>query len=86
MEATASRLEATYPVHFKVDEFLSLAVKRGARLQRERADLLGVHRSTLHHWVNGDVIPELAVALKVAKTLGVKVEDIWQLGDKAAES
>lgn len=81
MDATASRLEATYPVRFKTDDFIALAAKRGIRLHQDRADLLGVNRSTLDRWQTGDAIPRLDTALMAARTLGVSVEDLWEVAE-----
>jgi len=79
MDATVSRSEATTPVKFKVDEFRELAKERGAEKHGDRAELLGIDRSTLDRWNNGSQLPRLEIALTVAKKLGVPVEDLWEL-------
>ena len=81
MDATESRPEATYPVRFNVEEFLSQAGKRGARLHQDCAELVGVNRSTLDRSQTGQAIPRLDTALYVARQLGVPVEALWQLDE-----
>ncbi|SFC51856.1 helix-turn-helix domain-containing protein [Bacillus sp. UNCCL81] len=43
------------------------------------ADQVGINRNTLSFIVNEKSVPTLEVALKIAKALDMKVEDIWSL-------
>jgi DNA-binding XRE family transcriptional regulator len=79
MDATESRPEATYPVRFDVEEFISRAAKRGARLHQDRAELIGVNRSTLDRWQTGQAVPRLDTALYVAKQLDTTVDKLWRI-------
>ena len=47
--------------------------------QNEIARQINVKASTMHHYVKGLRMPSVEMALKIAKALGVKVEDIWEV-------
>jgi putative transcriptional regulator len=47
--------------------------------QAELADRVGVSRKTINTVENGVFIPSTLLALKLAQTLGVKVEDLFYL-------
>ena len=47
--------------------------------QNELARKINVKYTTISMYVNGKRTPNLEMALRISKALGVKVEDIWQL-------
>lgn len=47
--------------------------------QNELARKVYVKPSTIYHYVHGQRMPSVEMALQISKALGVKVEDIWQL-------
>ena len=47
--------------------------------QNELARKLYVKPQTISHYVRGHRMPTIEMALKIAKALGVKVEDIWEV-------
>lgn len=47
-------------------------IKKGAF-----ADKVGINRNTLSFIINEKSVPTLEVAMKIAKELELKVEDIW---------
>ncbi|RLI78368.1 transcriptional regulator [Archaeoglobales archaeon] len=49
--------------------------------QQQLADLVGVSRESIAAYENGRVRPSLPVLLKLAKVLGVKPEDLFDLED-----
>ena len=50
--------------------------------QAELAAAIGVSRKTINTVENGVFIPSTLVALKLAEALGVRVEDLFFLGNK----
>ncbi|HEX6915954.1 MAG TPA: helix-turn-helix transcriptional regulator [Chitinophagaceae bacterium] len=49
--------------------------------QVQLAELVGVTRQTIFSIEVGKYIPSVVLSLKIAKVLGKKVENIFQLGD-----
>lgn len=47
--------------------------------QNELSRKLYVKPQTVNHYVHGERMPTVEMALKIAKVLGVKVEDIWEV-------
>lgn len=47
--------------------------------QNELARKINVKYTTISMYVNGKRTPNLEMALRIAKALGVKVEDIWEV-------
>ena len=47
--------------------------------QNELARRINVKYTTISMYVNGKRMPSVEMALKIAKALGVKVEDIWEV-------
>lgn len=47
--------------------------------QNELARKVNVEPTTIHHYVHGKREPNIEMALRIAKALGVKVEDIWEV-------
>lgn len=64
---------------------LKNSVRRLRRLadltQQELADQVGVTRQTILSIEKGNYTPSVALALKLADALGVRVEDLFQLGE-----
>ncbi|HEV8013189.1 MAG TPA: helix-turn-helix transcriptional regulator [Pontimonas sp.] len=48
----------------------------------ELADLVGVHYQTMGYLERGEYNPSLELALKIARALGVSVEEIFWLDDE----
>jgi putative molybdopterin biosynthesis protein len=55
-------------------------VQRGLT-QQELARLVGLSRQSLNHIENGSTVPSAVVALQLARSLGCRVEDLFELGD-----
>ena len=56
--------------------------ERGELSQQELADRVGVSRQTIVSIERGDYHPSVKLALLLAATLGVRVEDLFVLEDK----
>ena len=55
--------------------------------QNELANRIYASPQTVNYYVNGHRMPSVETALRIAKALGVKVEDIWLLcGDEWKDS
>ena len=61
--------------------FSRLEEQRAARnlTRQELADLVGVHYQTVGYLERGEYSPSLALALKIASVLGLRVEDLFSL-------
>ena len=59
-----------------------LRVKAGISRQ-ELADAVGVHYQTVGYIERGEYLPSLVLALRIAKTLGTKVEKIFAIEEEA---
>jgi putative transcriptional regulator len=67
------------------DELRNTIRVQRARLdwtQEELARRVGVTRKTVNTVENGVYVPSTVLALKMARALGVAVEDLFQLPDK----
>ncbi|GLY21655.1 hypothetical protein Misp04_13870 [Micromonospora sp. NBRC 101691] len=53
-----------------------LLADKGVSGTTASADFLGVHRSVFDRWMGQKILPSLPVALRIARRLGVKVEDL----------
>ena len=42
-------------------------------------DMLNYSKMGIHHYCVGDRIPKVDTAIQIARILGVKVEDIWEV-------
>lgn len=60
---------------------LSYILLEQGRTQKWLADQVGVSMSTISQIKKGKQLPTLPVALRIAKVLGKKVEDIWMEGE-----
>lgn len=54
-------------------------VTYGDLTQQELAERVGCSRQTVHSIEKGKFVPSVELSLKIAKTLGVKVEDIFEI-------
>lgn len=54
--------------------------------QAELADRVGVTRQTIHSIEKGKYKPTIELALRLARELGVAVEELFQLDDQRASS
>ena len=61
-----------------VNQLEALRAKAGINRQ-DLADAVGVHYQTIGYIERGEYSPSLLLALKMAKVLGVKVEDLFQI-------
>lgn len=52
----------------------------------ELADLVGVHYQTMGYLERGEYNPSLELALKIARALGVPLEEIFWLDDEVKSS
>lgn len=50
--------------------------------QEELADRVGVTRKTINTIENGIFMPSVYLAIKIAQTFGVRVEDVFQLNEQ----
>jgi putative transcriptional regulator len=56
-----------------------LRFENGQMTQQDLADKVGVTRQTIIAIEQGRYSPSLPLAMKIAKTFGVKIEDVFQL-------
>lgn len=54
--------------------------------QAELADLVGVTRQTIHSIESGKYNPSIELALRLARELGLAVEDLFELDDREKAS
>ena len=40
------------------------------------ADVLGINKSTIYRWINGEREPKIDNIMKLCKALGISIEDI----------
>ncbi len=75
LRAMGRRPKGEDPVFSRLEE------QRVARdLSRQQlADLVGVHYQTVGYLERGEYSPSLALALKIAAVLGLRVEDLFSL-------
>jgi putative transcriptional regulator len=61
-----------------------LKVERAKRnlTQEQLAELLGVTRKTINTIETGRFVPSTALALRLARVFGVRVEDLFELSDE----
>lgn len=68
---------ALKPIRLRVDVFDTAAAIKGAENNTTRARLIGTTRENFLRIRNGQT-PSLELALHMAETLGVKVEDLFE--------
>ena len=80
MGATLSRTEAPEDsrVRLRTDVFDALTADRGAKTNEARAELFGVNRSTIVRLRHGHFEASLALAMRIARKLGVNVEVLFK--------
>lgn len=54
--------------------------------QKDLADKAGVSRQTINYLEQGKYLPSLPLAFKLAKLLGVSVENLFELDDETVEN
>ena len=54
--------------------------------QQELADRVGVTRQTIVAWEGGAYTPSLVQAMRLARTFGRQIEDIFQLDEKPRQA
>lgn len=79
MYATQRREDAiiTDKARLRREIYNALTHARGARSIDARAELFGLHRSTVVRIEQGQIEPSLGVAMGMAHALGVGVETLW---------
>jgi hypothetical protein len=83
---TRSR-RATYgEVPINRDAFLSACAALGANTTKERADLLGTTPKMAYLYEYGHSTPSVFTAWRIADTLGVKPEDLWEKPKPGSQS
>lgn len=60
---------------------MTIARKKAKLLQKDVADELGVHRSSVAKWETGVAIPRVGTLMKLARLYGCTIEDL--IGDAA---
>lgn len=50
--------------------------------QQQLAEAVGVSRQTINAIESGKFVPSTVLAMKIARTFGCKVEDVFQLDDE----
>lgn len=56
-----------------------MRVTHGDLTQQNLADMVSCSRQTIHSIENDKFVPSVELALKIAKALGVKLEDLFSL-------
>jgi putative transcriptional regulator len=75
LHAVGRRPKGDEPVFNRLEE-----VRRAAGLSRnELADAIGVHYQTVGYLERGEYTPSLSLALRIAATLNLEVENIFSL-------
>ena len=60
-----------------------LRVTNGDLTQQQLADLIGCSRQTIHSIESGKFVPSVELALKIARALNSKVEDLFQIKEES---
>ncbi|WDZ87227.1 helix-turn-helix transcriptional regulator [Micromonospora cathayae] len=75
MDANSGRSDAT-DVKLNRTRITQLLADKGVTGKTAAADFLGVHRSVFDRWMAQKILPSLPVAVRIARRLGVTVEDL----------
>lgn len=67
------------PEHPELDNTLKALRSAAGMTQAELAEAIGVSRKTINTVENGVFVPSTILALKLARALGTRVEDIFCL-------
>jgi putative transcriptional regulator len=62
---------------FRLQSRLRDILKEQGRSQKWLVEKTGANKSTISAAVKGENYPSLPLAIKIAKTLGIPVEEIW---------
>ena len=65
--------------HEKLLNNLEAARKTAGLTQQQLSELAGVSRKSINAIENGVYVPSTVLALKIAETLGCRVEDLFRL-------
>lgn len=65
---------------------MKLQRARGDLTQAQLADLSGITRKSINAIETGRMVPSIILALKLARTLGVTVEDLFSIEPAGASS
>ena len=65
--------------HEKLLNNLEAARKSAGLTQQQLSELAGVSRKSINAIENGVYVPSTVLALKIAETLGCRVEDLFRL-------
>lgn len=76
---TNTRMKKPAPAHIKIYNHLGELRKKLDFPPTTLAERAGINRSTLFRIEQGEVIPSVLVALRLAKTLGTQVDEIFTL-------
>jgi DNA-binding XRE family transcriptional regulator len=69
---------ADMPVRLRVGVYDRLAASKGYVTVTAQAELHKLNRATMHALRNGENVPRLDTAMRMAADLGVAVEVIWE--------
>ena len=67
--------------HQKLNNSLEELRKKAGLTQQERSEKAEVSRKSINAIENGIYVPSTVLALKIAKTLKCKIEDLFELPD-----
>ena len=62
--------------HSGAENSMALARKKAKLLQKDVADMLGVHRSSIAKWETGVAMPRAGTLVKLAKLYGCTIDDL----------
>jgi len=65
-----------------VNQVRRLRFENGQITQQQLADKVGVTRQTIIAIESGKYSPSLPLAFKIARTFGVRIEDVFGFGDE----
>lgn len=74
---------AATPVRLRADMFDQLTAGHDATTDPARARLIGVDRATLWRMRKGQLVPSVSLAMHIARVLGVRVEDLFEVAQAA---
>ena len=69
-----------------INQIRKYRFNNGEMTQQQLADKVGVTRQTIIAMEAGKYAPSLPLALRIARTFSVTVEEVFALNDEAAES
>lgn len=70
--------DATSTVRLRADVFDERCEELGASSETAKAELMDTDRKTLWRYREGLITPKLDLAMRWAKTLDLKVEELWR--------